>query len=82
MLIAAVYSLLRSSHVGGSRAVAKYSQTSLARPSRLATAKPWTDFLPCIHPRLSPLPRHRGISRCVIRPRLLAIMHAAQCSPS
>jgi len=32
------------------------------------------------HPRLSPSPRHRGISHCVIWPRLLAIMHHA-CSP-
>ena len=54
----------------------------------LATARPWDGF-PAMHftpisrhPRLSPSPRHRGISRCVIRPRLLAIMHAAQCSPS
>ena len=31
------------------------------------------------HPHLSPSPRHRGISPCVIRPRLLAIMHAVQC---
>ena len=47
----------------------------------LATARPWDGF-PAMHftpisrhPHLSPSPRHRGISRCVIRPPLLDIMH-------